>query len=242
MEISIPKRWNFAIVVTKEDLESIGEIFSEHYKVRAYTAECIDGTKIECSSLDELLEYENTSARRIDLVTIEICNVHEQYIGYVTLQNSEFGYGSSCEFEITDSEDARVASTSKKLEELVTDLKQWYSWLQKYDLISWVCFLIIFVVVISTWYETIFINQGKLTTHFDFSIISAFYLMLPFFALIFWLLLYLNKKWKWLFPRVFFALGRQEKEWAKRTIVRNWIIRTFIASVLIPIILLIIPF
>ena len=90
--------------------------------------------------------------------------------------------------------------------------------------------------VISAWYVTFFVDQNEISTESNSSFVFKFYLLLPIIALLGALLFYLNEKFKWLFPRVFFALGRQEKELEKRTTLRNWIVGTLVASVIIPVI------
>ena len=225
------------MVVTKHDLEKLENIISEHYKAQSYTAECIDGTKIECSSLEELLNYENSSTRRIDSISITICDSESRYIGYIELRDdSKYRFGSSCKFQIKDTENSHISSISQEVEQLVKDLKQWYSWLIRFEFFTLVVILLTTLGVISAWYVTFFVDQNEISTESNSSFVFKFYLLLPIIALLGALLFYLNEKFKWLFPRVFFALGRQEKELEKRTTLRNWIVGTLVASVIIPVI------
>ena len=242
MKISISKSWNYAIVVTKHDLEKLERIISEHYKVKSYTAECIDETKIECFSLEELLNYENSSTRRIDSISIAICDDKSRYIGHIKLRNdSKYRLGPSCNFQIEDTENSHINSISQEVEQLVKDLKQWYSWLLRFEFFTLVIILFTTLGVISAWYVTLFVDQNEITTESNSSFVFKFFLLLPIIALFGALLFYLNERFKWLFPRVFFALGRQEKELEKRTTLRNWIIGTLVAGVIIPVIFSVLP-
>ena len=214
-------------MVKAEDLESLKNIVSEYYEIRNFKAKCIDGTELECSTLDELLQFENISTRRIESVSIRVDDSNGNYIGYVELENSQIIFSPTCSFSLSDTEDAHVVSTSKKLEELVKDLKQWYSGIRKLHISIWLLLLSVTTVSVLVWYGVLFENGNTYlllpdSNTDDISILASLYLSLPLIVTTVVGLFYLDKFWVWLFPKAFFGLGRQKIEWSRRTLIRNW--------------------
>ncbi len=188
MKTTISKSKTFAILVEAKDLVSLKETISNYYRVRNYNAGCIDGTEIEFSTLDELLSFENLSNHRIKSISIKIENSEGNYIGYVDLTKPTIIIDETCSFRISDTENAHVVSTSKKIDELLADLKQWYSLIRKLSLTVWLILLFIIWVVVDTWYGDLTGDYGELhfKSELDFDLLiwtEKFYLLLPIVVL-----------------------------------------------------------
>jgi hypothetical protein len=64
-------------------------------------------------------------------------------------------------------------------------------------------------------------------------LISLIYILIPVMLILVAAVLYLDKAWDWLFPKVWFLIGRQSREFERRAAVRKFVFIAIGASVVV---------
>jgi hypothetical protein len=206
------KKIKHALVLEEEDLKKISSFIIERYKKIEITAKCNDKTVLRSENIDDIVSFENQDFRRIIAISMEGRNSFEESL-YITIEEKSYEE-STAEFSISSDKEEDVNYISKKLTEWFLGTKPGYSFMSRIS--SFWVFLglaCVVAVILNLYWDVI----GK--TILDTSKLSATEVFnLAFFA---FFIIYIicsepiKKFRKWLFPAIFFLLGKQKKTMKK---------------------------
>lgn len=214
MQTNIKRKCAHAVVLNEEELRAISELLVTNYGELAISAECSEGSSLQTADLEEILAFENPNFRKIIAMAIGAGANHKERCT-VTIREQSF---TSCEIEISDGNDGRALKVADELTKRLKECKPFYSIFARITPTATVMILGLFWAMFTIWQA--FLQTGKLATE-NPSLIFMFYLCLPIIALYFLSMSYIDRGWKWIFPKVWVSTGRQRQELDKRAKVRS---------------------
>jgi hypothetical protein len=203
-----------ALVLAREDLAGIAAALRENYPGPfAFEAAYSDGTTRTHADFPDLLSYENPSFRRLTSLKLIAGAAQEDGCNLVIKPRLL----NSCRIHIADSDEKRARKLADELSNRLAECRPLYSFATRFSP-AWCCAASMLI--------------GLVLLHAT-GVIDLEVFLIPGLFLIAVTSLYFGYGWKWLFPKVWFLLGRQEKEFAKRATIRNWIFGTILGGVVI---------
>ena len=214
MKANTYRACDHAVVIHKSDLEGFYDLFCSRYCEPRFKAECNEGSTLEFDSLQELLAFENHQFRRIDEIAVYFGD--DRGHGSLVLRSSIGGRATT--MIIADHDSDRAFVVADDVEKRLRSCKPSYSFLSR--VLGGAVVAVVFFAFGSVMFWTHVITTGSLAA-VSFPLLSTFYITLPIVPLFFLVAKYANRYWEWLFPKVWFCLGRQEAEYGKRSNVRK---------------------
>ena len=228
MHTNICRSARHALLLRTEDLKQLWDLLTDHYGELKATLSCVDGSELHTSSFSELEQFENPTFRKISALKFR-CG---EYIGptcTVTLSEQRM---ATATLSITDDpDDKRALKVADEFAKRMRECRPYY-WLITYitpTLLAWS--LPFFWFTIQIW-KTFIQSGGKLpTSSVDF--LALFYILVP--ISVFFLVIgeYLDRGWVWLFPKIWFDIGRQTQAYQFRVSVRHWVFGVIILSLVL---------
>jgi hypothetical protein len=225
----LKRKIHHALVLAPEDVSALWALLASYTK-RRISARCVDGSILETEELDELLSFENVGFRRIETIEFAANNSFEERCRLV-LRDA----GTTGEWEAEGPDDKQVLHISNEVHSRLRDTRPAYSpfcHFEAANILSVIC------GVLGIWWTLKRLGgidpplPGASRLYFvDW--INLTFLGAGLFFLLTWPV---NRAQRWLFPRVFFRIGRQESQWHKRERARELLGLTFILSILASII------
>lgn len=124
MEVTKNKDISIGYFLNEKKLIELESILKEVSTEIQYSASCIDGTSIDFSDLGELINYQNRKEKQYKQITIS--NDHKSSIRIsLSFSNRDF---EPISYRISGDE-RNVDYYSRKIEDFIMSLKQWYSFL-----------------------------------------------------------------------------------------------------------------
>jgi hypothetical protein len=142
-------------------------------------------------------------------------------------------FSSTARFTVSGKNDAIVLRIANELELRLTEFRPWYSWLARISPIIFVPIIFIILSTISVWHRVI---VTKTLDSRSLPIFDLVYLSLPFVAIYGVAIIYSNRVWEWLFPKIWFSIGRQQSELQRREKARGWIFGGILLALVIGVI------
>ena len=221
MATRIHRAKSHAIFLEEDDLRALWNFLSHHYSKIEYEASCRDGSTLTGENIDALLALENPRTRMIEGLKLTFRRAEFEERGSVEFSDAGFRT-SAC--TVNGTNDPDTLYIANELTRMLGEYRPWYSvlrWLSPWVLV-WLGSLAFFVY--SAWNSLL--TTGNVPKGSDVSLlelVSVFYVLLPFLlagALVFVLS---RKAWDWLFPQLWFAIGRQKAAFARKQVVRRWV-------------------
>ena len=214
MKANTYRACDHAVVIHKDDLKGFYDLFCGRYCEPRFKAECNEGSTLTFDSLWELLAFENHQFRQIDAITVDFGDNHGN--GSLVLRSSAAGH--SVTIVIADDDSDRAFVVADEVDKRLRSCRPSYSFLSRVS--GWAVIAGVFISLGSVMSWWLIINTGSLvdTSNLSFSMV---YLVLPIVPLLILVVKYADRWWEWLFPKVWFCLGRQEAEYGKRSNVRR---------------------
>jgi hypothetical protein len=220
VETRIFRTRSHPILVSAEDIKILVQLLSKHYSDAKFCASCSDGSRLTTNDVDEILQFDNPTSRKIQKLEISFNRG-----GFDDSGDVELGDFGLCTTQITvrGGDDVKVSHVASEINRQLAEYKPWYWLLLKLrpSIILWVA-LISYLVVVNWRYVLL---TGKLVDAkigFD-GFISMIYLLIPVMLVLIPAVIYLDKAWDWLFPKVWFLIGRQLREFERRASVRRFV-------------------
>ena len=233
METRIYRSAKHALLVGREDVEGLANFLSQRYQHLEFSAHCTDGSTLTTTVAAEILDFENRNDRRIDELKLAFRQADVQERGDV-----EFGDAGTrlCRWTVWSNDDGLAQQVATELGQRIRATRPWYSWLSR----TYVVFIFpVFLMLLGTigiWRHLL--RTGRLPSMDhptpDFSEMIA--ILLPFSVVVVLGLLFIDKAWAWMFPKLWFLIGRQKREFRKRERVRRWVFGGVIGAIVIGVI------
>ena len=214
MKTKIVRSWKHAILVKEIDLKGITESVSQYYSESTFEVHCNEGSRITFQSLNDLLEYENPNFRRIESISMYFDTGGRECRVLIRLSVSG---SDSCGIHIEDNDDSRSFNVANEIEKRLRSCKPWYSFLLRFSLSTYFLIALLAIATIMTWVQAF---SGDLKES-QIPLIYKPFIYLPFLIVIGIIFIVLDKVWEWIFPKVWFCIGRQKDELEKRSSVRS---------------------
>jgi len=222
------------MLVSRDDIEALSAFLNQRYQQLAFSARCADGSVLTTDKAAELLEFDNRNDRRIHGLTIEFRQKDFAERGDIEIRDKG---DERCSWTVCSNDDSRAQQVALELGQRIRACRPWYSWISRTR--PWlviVGFLLLFFVIIE-WQQFLrsgnFTSTGKPVPESG----EVFLIALPILLLLGGLIFLLELLWSWLFPKVWFLIGRQKREMEKRERVRRWVFGSVIGATLLGIII-----
>ena len=229
MQTNIGRATKHALLINQSSLQGICEFLCRQFNAISITANCSDGTVIESSDLNEIVNFPNHSFRRITHIKIRSSN------SMLDSSSIEIGerYNSTASISTSSSDDAKALHVITELQKILREQKPVYSILARISASSVI--VITPVIAFSIGYWIRLIRDGSLPTA-NISFVGLFpvlYVMLPIIIAYVIILFSCDRAWSWLFPRVFFLLGKQQDAFSYRSKIRNFLFGGVLLTILL---------
>lgn len=225
-QINFSKKIKHAILADKHEIERLCTFLSEKYDSMKFRAECIDGTTMTTDDLGEILDYDNSDRRRIQNLQISALTSRSEKID-VWFRTDR--YSSPADIDLDTSSDERAVVISNKVISIIQEMKPRYDLLARIRISS--VFLIAtlfgsFVFGLTKVANLTFPGPNDAVGFYGFMammVLSASVLISPS--------IYGGDDF--LFPRVLFIWGKQERRVERLSKRRFFVFSTVILSILL---------
>jgi len=218
-----------ALVIEEEELLKISGLIAEKYEEIEISAKCSDKTILNSKDINDIIRFENHNFRKIESISIRGFNSGSKDYSieenlFLTIVNKAF-ISATAEFSVRSKKEKDLNYILGKLDELFLGAKPWYNFLAKIS-VFWILFWILFVafgtVTILYIYFRITGEIPKDTTELLSTTTVEKIFIGPIFIFLIYCITYpFDRLRGWLFPKLFFLLGRQKKTMEKIESVRK---------------------
>jgi|GEM_PF-6890637 len=227
---------NIPYVLDEESLRKVYLIFFKEFKKITIRANCNDSTYKEFYDLEELLNFENNSSRRILELRLESFQFnHDKIDSDEEYKRAELHFRNArylppVNLEIKG-EDKFVQGFKDEIGHVLEGIKPWYWFISKCNFISLFQNLLL-IICLFMFLIGLYLNRSNLSGTFEEININWLFISLliasPF--LLGWPL---NKLRNALFPSSFFKLGQQKNKYDQLLKIQGWFFKFLIPSGLI---------
>ncbi len=221
MEIIIAREKKYSIIVNEEELKSLINFLDSQYSPIEIVAKCNDGSTLTTSKIEDIINFENSKFRKIEIIEISFGKIYSQ--GGNVEFNGKYRFLQTCNFTVKDIDDAKALKVSQEIEARFEECKTWYSLLIKFPPSITISIIYFLIWIPSLWIKLLS-NTYKSSPNISIiDLINIIGFLSPVVLLYFVSINYLDKVWAWLFPRVWFDIGKQKAEFQKRAKIRSWV-------------------
>jgi len=202
-----------ALGMQPRDLMALWKLLRRSYTKVEVSAQCADGSILETQDIDELLGLDNPTFRRIQ--TIEI-SARTSYEDRLSLDLGE-STGSTAQLRIESENDTGALHLASEIVNLLREARPRYSPVARYK----ASFILAGVWVCSAVWASLnrVVGTSPPSPADRLSAVDLLNLSV-FVGAVFLLVVWpIDTLQRWLFPRLFFGIGRQADEWSLR---RRW--------------------
>lgn len=216
MKVEFSKTIYHSLLIQEEELRSLCSFVSSRFEEITITAACVDGSRLETPDIEEILRFENPKFRRIKSVGIEGRSGVDEHIS-LDLYSDRF---STAEIFLTCESDDRAVYISREILNRLAEMKPAYNLLARVHVST---VLLILWGSATFWYTTLLVLGLSSASGPKYSAAQEVNISI-LLAIVFMAVTYpFDKLQRYLFPKVFFLLGKQKQ--AMETI-KQW--RSFI--------------
>lgn len=202
MTSSIEKKISHSLLIQEEELRGLARFIHEKFQEIRIAADCIDGTTLDTTDIEQILAFENLNYRKIKAITIDASSPKESISIKICTASAP------AEFSVKSQSDANAVFYSDEVLKRLKEMKP------SYDIFARVSFQKIFF---SFWLGLggligILQMSGKLPpAQPKFSTIDIINHGTILLAAVYGVGYVLDRFRIWLFPKVFFVIGKQKK-------------------------------
>jgi hypothetical protein len=212
MKITITKKIKHSLLIEESELRALFNFLSSKYEKFWITTRCIDGSALETIVIDDFFNFENPNKKRIRSITIRAFSSdfdERVFLDIITDGSLLFSYNKT---ELT------VESRSQETAEIVTntilsrlfEMKPWYDFLARYPIYN---VLLVFFLGISPLvflgYFLGFIRSSNISIKLPLEeVLGVIFLFVMGFLSVETILYTIQC---YLFPKIFFMIGKQKK-------------------------------
>lgn len=221
MKVSIKKTFDFVVCITKDSLKEINEFLCSHFEYVKYSFEVKGGTKYDCDSIEDLINYSNPPERKIEKMMVFAG--HDKYVTnfYMIIQQNVSQFRTIC-YEINNESEKDILFLSDKLNILIKNQKSPYSWIYGF----WG--LLILIVLMAVFHNICISKINGLYGYKDIRYISTCLMLVFGSCAIGYLYLEIVN---FLFPISYFCWGHQSKEHNRNQFIK-WVIANLSVGIL----------
>lgn len=210
-----------SLLVEKDDMHFLFNLVEQRYKNLEVTAKCIDGSSLESSNIADITSFENPDYRRITSISIRARTaLTERFTCDISIDRTS----STAYIDIESESDKDAFYLKQEVLNRFSGMKPWYDPLTRISITELVFALWVFIGL----FHTIRRAFGLIPRSPALSQISTIE-TLNFIVLIAITVLAITRSLDWiqkyLFPKVFFLIGKQTKRMER---IKKW--RSFIFS------------
>jgi hypothetical protein len=230
METRIYRSAKHALLVSREDIEGTAEFVRRRYARLEFSAHCTDGSTLTTKNADEILNFENRNDRRIDELKLEFRQDDITERGDIQFSDEGFRL---CRWTVWSNDDGFAQQIATELGQRVRASRPWYSWIIRIRPTAvFVGFLLLLSATL-TWGYLLKTGHLPSTEHPSPDFAEIFNVLLPILVILGLCLLLAEKVWSWMFPKLWFLIGRQTREFEKRERVRRLVFGGVIGAIVI---------
>lgn len=229
MITNIRRSGKFALLLADEDVRSLWTTLESQYSTVAYYMNCNDGSKLMGSDVEEITGFSNRSLRKIVSIILDAEN---SPLSKCTLDLNK-GWNTSWDIEVKDTDDAKALKVAQDINRTLLEARPWYSILTRFPAGATVAILIMIPFIVSLW--SAYLKTGRITTT-DQSLLLLTIMIAPICVVYVLALHYFDVGWRWMFPKLFFAIGRQKDGLKTKAFVRNLVFITVLLTLLLSLI------
>jgi hypothetical protein len=230
METRIYRSVKHALLVRREDVEGLASFIRQQYARLEFSAHCTDGSTLTTELPNDLLDFENRSDRRID--ELRLAFRRDDIAERGDIEFSDEGSRRS-RWTVWSNDDGFAQQIATELGKRIRATRPWYSWLSRTrPTIVFIAWLVLLGSAL-TWYDLIKTGRFASMDHKTPDSGEMWSVLVPILAVLGLCLLVIEKSWSWLFPKLWFLIGRQAREFEKRERVRRWVFGGVLGAILI---------
>lgn len=237
---SRPYEYKHALLIKPDDIKYLEQFLSSNFEVVEYIARCVDGTKIPFFSIEEILDYENPSFKRITSLEIEARSrkASNTYLDLKIGVVSSFIFDSTAQFMLMYKDLNWGIKIEQELIDRIKGLRPWYWWLKK---VSFAIILPSIPFLASMWINSISLIQKLRGTYvprpkpsaYEFNSNEGFIFAVMVAIVLIAIGAGLDRIINYLFPKVFFCFGKQAAEFSRRQKITSWIFGGIIFAIIL---------
>ena len=226
MKTTIQKNILHSILAEADDIKSIFDFVSSKYKSVDFTATCNDGSQLETTKIQDILSFENLNYRKVEVISCVAFGETNDEAFVLVLEDKK---GISAELHLTSDNDEKALYISQEIIKRLLDTKPNYDWVARIPVIAavmsvlMVLWLLLQIAVVTGVAELKYSIGG--VEYFNNSIFMAIVLLGVTYPI--------EKLKQYLFPKVFFLIGKQKKTMETIQKVRSFIFITVILSLVL---------
>ena len=225
MKGSLKRDYNYSVIITAEDLIELSDLIKNDFIEVSYEIKTKDGARYRINSIDEVLEYNNSDSRKIEMLSI----IGNKEIGAhpllpdicISLFDSSV-FDKSCLLELNRMEEKEIVFYTKRIDEFVKKIRAPYWWIHK-DGFYWVIGFVLYFILAFLYFSHNS-NQESNKTYNILLLQGVFAFCLGFSMFV------LNKIVSFFYPAGCFAIGEQKKHKAKKEKARSIVILTILGA------------
>jgi hypothetical protein len=228
MKTTILKNIFHSILAESDDIKSIFDFVSSKYKLVKITGTCNDGSQLETNDIQELLAFENLNFRKLETILFLAFTDDESEKFLFVIHDNQV---HTAEIHLSSNDDEKALYIVQELLKRLLVMKPNYDWIARVPVLVAVMSLlmVIWFVVQGSIYTGI-IHSAQATSingveYFNRSVFMAIVLLGLTYPL--------EKLKKYLFPKVFFLIGKQKKAMETIQKIRTFIFVTVTLSILL---------
>jgi hypothetical protein len=207
MKTTLSKDIRHSLLVEEGDLQSLYDFVSLKYNEVEAAAKCIDGSKLETKEIREITSFENPSYRKIKSISIHARNDSDERMSLDIWTDRAF---ISAEFQIESQNDEQALYVSREILNRLAEVKPWYDLLTRVS-ISYVLYGLWFIWGMWNTVTQLMGLRPPSSVLAKYSTIEVLNFMLLIVIAAFVITYPFNRLQKYLFPKIFFLLGKQKR-------------------------------
>jgi hypothetical protein len=228
-KISISKSANHALLVDEDELQSLCDYLATKYDKLKLIASCVDGTTLEASAAEDILQFDNPTARKITDLTVDASNSFEDRVS-VDINGGNLLGGGSFTIKSLKDEDALIIST--EILSRFEEMKPWYDILARYKITYFLLGVLIFALIGSSIGAEFGLIPKSSSQNTPEQWVIGFVIAFILISIGIWI----NAFQRYLFPRVFFLIGKQKRTMERVIAVRKYVFSGVILAIVVGII------
>jgi hypothetical protein len=243
MESKKTKYISHSVIVYPEDIKYFDEFLRKNFQKIRYEILCEDETKLKPANLNEILEYENPDFKKIASITFEASNEKndndsvEIVIGKAGLS---FLSSDTAMIHFYFSDIKRQIPVEDEIMKRIRAMRPWYFWLIKipfsfiFPFLLWGYSISLSAIsLIKKLTGIIPLTPSTPPTPSGFTEGEVSILVLATMGILFLVGFLIDNSRDYLFPKYFFYIGRQQKNYDKKRIIVNIIFGVIILGIII---------
>lgn len=210
-----------SLLLSEDDIRSIQAFLEREYNFVDITAKCNEGTTLDECGIADIIAFPNLNSRRIvsvDWSASPSDRWSDREHARLSINADRWIPGASLTIVSTD--DKKALYVAHELTLLLREMRPSHDWFARHSLFEFAGAIAVLLVLLAP--------EG-LTAHATWieRALAGLLLVVPYVGSI-WLL---DRGRRWLFPRVFFLIGRQRQEYDRRSAWRQHLFATLLLGV-----------